>query len=339
MAYRQIHTQIWRDEWFQELSTEAKLLWIYLFSSDSSNILGLYKLNLRVVEFDTSLSRSTIEEIIKKFENDGKVVYQDGYIWIINLLRYNFNKSDKTVIHIKNELSKIPYNLIKIAYIAHANTVLIPYGYSIDGVSSGTVAVTVTESVAEAETETNSDNHRPTSTTAAISAFQDIDARRCEQICQKVTGQPTIPPDQYSTTIELLKFIIPNYDNEQKLIDAGKGHFTRWCNTRGKNGRYYSRTNYGWISWWYESIAPDPDQSKHEKIDAPLALCGTGQVLKRKAEDLGDRDHEQAVIEFRKHIDTCRICGGKTVESNPMPEEVKAKLRNLTRGKVISDAT
>ena len=42
--YRQIHTQIWRDNWFLDLEADEKLLLIYLFSNDNSNQAGIYEL-------------------------------------------------------------------------------------------------------------------------------------------------------------------------------------------------------------------------------------------------------------------------------------------------------
>lgn len=170
-------------------------------------------------------------------------------------------------------------------------------------------------------------------------SFQDISARDAEQIYQEITGQPTIPPNQLENTLALLVPIISSYTDKRKLHDDGLGHFTRWCNSRGKNGRNYASTNPGWVSWWYEAIAPSPARPEQVQNEYTGALCGTGQKLKRKAEDLGDRDHEQAVIDFRKHIDTCRICGGKEIESKPIPDEIRAKMRELTGKKVINNET
>ena len=66
--YRQIHTQIWRDNWFLDLEADEKLLFIYLFSNDNSNLAGLYELHEKIIALETGLAKERIHEIIAKFE-------------------------------------------------------------------------------------------------------------------------------------------------------------------------------------------------------------------------------------------------------------------------------
>ena len=40
-SYRQIHTKMWTDPWFIDLATDEKLVFIYLFSNDRVNVLGI----------------------------------------------------------------------------------------------------------------------------------------------------------------------------------------------------------------------------------------------------------------------------------------------------------
>ena len=42
--FRAIHTQIWKDEWFVDLTINQKVLFIYLFSNEASSFTGLYKI-------------------------------------------------------------------------------------------------------------------------------------------------------------------------------------------------------------------------------------------------------------------------------------------------------
>jgi len=51
--YRQIHTQIWRDNWFLELRPDEKLLFIYLFSNDNSNLAGIYEIHESIIALET----------------------------------------------------------------------------------------------------------------------------------------------------------------------------------------------------------------------------------------------------------------------------------------------
>lgn len=126
--YRQIHTQIWRDEWFLDLPPEGKLLFIYLFSNSSTNIPGIYKISPRVIAFETGMQPDIIDLYMQKFQEAGKVYSEDGYIWVVNMHKYNANRSPKVAIRIELELKEIPDLDIKKRYIAKN----IPYRYPID---------------------------------------------------------------------------------------------------------------------------------------------------------------------------------------------------------------
>jgi DnaD/phage-associated family protein len=93
--YRQIHTQIWRDNWFLDLEPDEKLLFIYLFSNDNSNLAGLYELHERIVALETGLDIKRINEIVSKLEGDGKIFYRDGVVWIVNMQKYHSNAGEK----------------------------------------------------------------------------------------------------------------------------------------------------------------------------------------------------------------------------------------------------
>lgn len=130
--YRLIHTQIWRDSWFMDLTPTERYFFIYLFSNDAASVCGLYRLDLRVIEFETGLSREEITALFDKFERDGKAYYRDGVIWVVNLQRYNASTSPKVSARIKTDLAGIPTDHpLRIAYDARvANT-----PYRIDTVS------------------------------------------------------------------------------------------------------------------------------------------------------------------------------------------------------------
>lgn len=129
--YRQIHTHIWRDDWFLELSPAEKLLFVYLFSNDNTNVAGIYKLSLRHARLETGLDADEIGDAMQRFEADGKIVYLDGYVWVRNLRRYNASRSPKTTAAIDAILNEIPDCEIKRLYMAYYNPD-IPYQYPID---------------------------------------------------------------------------------------------------------------------------------------------------------------------------------------------------------------
>lgn len=129
MAYRQIHTHIWKDEWFLDLEPAEKLLFVYLFSNDNTTLAGIYKISLKVIAFETGLDISFIKNCLDKFQDAGKAVYLDGVMWVINLMRYNAaTNSPKVKACIIKELNAIPDCELKTRYL----TSEIGYRYHID---------------------------------------------------------------------------------------------------------------------------------------------------------------------------------------------------------------
>ena len=114
--YRQIHTQIWRDNWFLDLEPDEKLLFIYLFSNDNSNLAGLYELHEKIIALETGLAKERIHEIIAKFEADKKVLYKDGIVWIVNMQRYHSNAGEKVRRNIELIVEGIPDCYVKQQY-------------------------------------------------------------------------------------------------------------------------------------------------------------------------------------------------------------------------------
>ena len=114
--YRQIHTQIWRDNWFLDLEPDEKLMFIYLFSNDSTNLAGIYEIHERVIQLETGLDKARIEEILNRFEREGKVHYQDGIVWIVNMKKYHSNAGEKVRRSIEIIVEGIPDCEVKRKY-------------------------------------------------------------------------------------------------------------------------------------------------------------------------------------------------------------------------------
>ena len=85
---RSINTKIWDDEWFEELSSEQKLVFLYLLTNQNTNILGIYQLSIKRIAYDTDLSKETIRKALEDFEKAGKVFsIGDNYIVLVNWLK------------------------------------------------------------------------------------------------------------------------------------------------------------------------------------------------------------------------------------------------------------
>lgn len=127
--FRQIHTKIWKDGWFLDLEPSEKLLWIYLFSNDRATIAGIYEIPLKVIVFETGLDKQYCIDTLSIFYQQGKILYQDGIMWVFNLRKYHETQSPKIQTRIKSDFDAVPEGEVKNAY-AQAygiDTLSIPY--------------------------------------------------------------------------------------------------------------------------------------------------------------------------------------------------------------------
>lgn len=89
MAKRFIDSEIFKDEWFCDLSNTYKLLWIYLITNCDNA--GIYKVSLKQIQFNVSkdLLIEEIEEILK----DRIILFDNGNKWFIpKFLKFQYPK-------------------------------------------------------------------------------------------------------------------------------------------------------------------------------------------------------------------------------------------------------
>lgn len=120
-TYRQIHVKTWRqDEWFLDLPPLDKLLFIYLFSNESASVSGLYEaLPIKVMAFETGMDAEYIQSALVRFAEAGKVYYESGWIWVVNLRKYNATNSPTVQKRIASDLADMPDIELKTRYIQY----------------------------------------------------------------------------------------------------------------------------------------------------------------------------------------------------------------------------
>ena len=107
---RSINTKIWDDPYFQELSSNEKLLFIYLLTNPMTNLLGVYEITLRRISFDIGIGKETISKHLKRFTKDKKVFYKDNYIVISNFLK-NQSLNSNMKLGVSNIFNQLPKTL------------------------------------------------------------------------------------------------------------------------------------------------------------------------------------------------------------------------------------
>ena len=74
---------------------EQKLLYLYLFTSPSTNNLGVLSVTVRKIAFETGLDEDDVREFLEDLEFDGRIVKEDGDIWVCGVIRHQCSTSPK----------------------------------------------------------------------------------------------------------------------------------------------------------------------------------------------------------------------------------------------------
>lgn len=140
-VYRQVHVSFWQDAFVLDLTPEEKYFYIYLMTNSKTSQCGIYELPKRIIETETGYNRETVDKLLKRFEEYGKIIYceKTKEIMILNWLKFNFINSAKVkscmtkeLLEVKNKdfLKKLLELVIE--YKLAIDTLWIPYQYPID---------------------------------------------------------------------------------------------------------------------------------------------------------------------------------------------------------------
>jgi hypothetical protein len=85
MAKRFIDTEIFQDEWFSDLSKDAKLLWIYIITN--CDHAGILKLNYKLIKFQTGIQDidKSLEELSKSYLRVSK-----EYLFCFKFIKFQY---------------------------------------------------------------------------------------------------------------------------------------------------------------------------------------------------------------------------------------------------------
>lgn len=104
---RSINTKFWDDSYILKLDPTEKLLFLYFLSNPLTNISGIYEISPRRIAFDTGIDSEMIENIIKRFERDGKVIYRENWLCLVNFIK-NQKPNPSVILGIQRELEVVP---------------------------------------------------------------------------------------------------------------------------------------------------------------------------------------------------------------------------------------
>ncbi len=105
---RSVSTAFWSDPFVEELTSNQKLLFLYLVTNEKTNMLGIYESSIKKMSFETGIKKDEIEKTLKEFEKVNKVKYINNFVLLVNYMKHqNFNTNmKKSAIDIYNSLPK-----------------------------------------------------------------------------------------------------------------------------------------------------------------------------------------------------------------------------------------
>lgn len=97
---RYFNSNFWKDSYVVDLDPIEKLIFNYLFTNMNCNIAGIYETTIREIAFDTGIDRDMVSKILGRFQNDDKLTYRDGWVFMHNGAKNQaLNPSVKLGIH------------------------------------------------------------------------------------------------------------------------------------------------------------------------------------------------------------------------------------------------
>lgn len=105
-VYRNVQLSFWTDNKVEDdFTPEDKYFYIYLLTNPQTNICGCYEVSYSTITHQTGYSKDTIERLLDRFENIHKVIKfskNTKEVLILNWYKYNWNKSEKTLVGVEN---------------------------------------------------------------------------------------------------------------------------------------------------------------------------------------------------------------------------------------------
>lgn len=107
--HRFVHVAFWQDAFVLDLTPEEKYFYLYLMTNSKTSQVGIYELPKRVVELETGYHRETVDKLLQRFIDYGKIKYceETKEIMLVNWIKHNWNSSKNVLTHVANILEEV----------------------------------------------------------------------------------------------------------------------------------------------------------------------------------------------------------------------------------------
>ena len=172
-VYRQIQTSFWQDDFVINLTPEEKYFYLFLLTNSKTKQCGIYQLPVQVIVFETGYNQETVDKLLKRFIDYGKILYnpKTHEIGIVNWPKYNPMESPKTKACVNKELKEVK------------DKTLIDKIYPMQGVSQKEQEEEKEKGKTAAETKESP------SAPAAANIFSENEKEQYDYNCHSITDQ------------------------------------------------------------------------------------------------------------------------------------------------------
>jgi len=95
MSIVDFNSSTWTDPWFRKLPVPAKVLFIYLWTSNHKNLAGLYPLDIETMAFETGLPAEQVKKSLEALQPKVKYDSEHELVWVVNHVKHQFMKTGK----------------------------------------------------------------------------------------------------------------------------------------------------------------------------------------------------------------------------------------------------
>lgn len=103
-----VSTSFWSDNYTADLDPIEKLLFLYLLTCERSTLAGVYELPIKLMAVETGIENEMVKKILGRFEEDGKVKYEGGWVAVKNFLKHHEHGSPTVKKGIEDAIKSAP---------------------------------------------------------------------------------------------------------------------------------------------------------------------------------------------------------------------------------------
>jgi len=112
MKQRIVNDTFWTDPYIEDLDPSEKLVFLYLLTNPLCNIAGAYEIKIKRIAYETWFDKDMVDKILKRFENDNKILRANEWIIIINFAK-NQSNNPNVLKWMQRIIDSIPMPIVK----------------------------------------------------------------------------------------------------------------------------------------------------------------------------------------------------------------------------------